>query len=115
MKRALPIVMLLLLTGCAKNYVVHPGSVDVLASKTYDTLLVAQSVLDNAKLAITEGKLPATIKPVINNAGSAYTLLRSMLDQYQKSPNETLAQRIMDQTDIVNKFILNLRGLGVSQ
>lgn len=116
MKRFAPIILLLLLTvGCQKSiYVQRTGSIDKLDSMTYDTLLVAQALLDNTKIAIQQGKLPASAKVISNDAGKAYNILRDCWIFYRATPNESTAKAITDASLIVSKFIAELRGLGVN-
>ena len=113
MKQAITTLALLLLLsgGCAKS--IHPGSIDAVDSRTYDTLLVAQSVLDNAKIAFKQGKLPDSAKPVINRMGEAYNLLRDLWLEYRANPSAAIEQKITAATLQVNRFILDLRGMGV--
>jgi hypothetical protein len=113
MKQNLTILALLLLlsSGCAKN--IHPGSIDKLDSTTYDTLTVAQSVLDNAKIQYAQGKLPTTSKPVINGMGHAYNELRDLWLQYRANPSADLTSKILTATNMINQFILELRKVGV--
>jgi hypothetical protein len=91
----------------------YPNAVDKLDSKTYDVLTVAQSVLDNAKVAFKAGKLPSTSKAVINGMGDAYNLLRDLWLEYRVSQDQATAQKILNATTKVNQFILDLRKLGV--
>jgi len=106
----------LLLTGCGKNTVVqHPGAIDSLDSKTYDVLLVAQNVLDNAKVAYKQGKLPETAKAAINAGGVVYTDLRELWLEYRAKPDATLVEKITSATLKINQFVLELRGMGVTQ
>jgi len=104
-------LLLLLSIGCAKT--IRPGSIDAVDSKTYDTLLIAQSVLDNAKVAVLQGKLPASAKPIINSCGEAYNKLRDVWITYRANPDAELEQRIISATLELNRIILELRGLGV--
>ena len=113
MKRLAPLALLLFMLGCQKAVVPRPGSIDKLDSVTYDTLLVAQALLDNTKIAIQQGKLPASTKQIVNEAGRAYTVLRDCWLQYRAAPNEETSQRIANASLRVNKFIAELRGLGV--
>jgi len=104
-------LLLLLSIGCAKT--IRPGSIDAVDSRTYDTLLIAQSILDNAKIAVVQGKLTDSAKPVINRMGEAYNLLRDLWLQYRATPNAAIEQKIIAATLTVNQFILDLRGMGV--
>jgi hypothetical protein len=104
-------LLLLLNSGCAKN--IHPNQIDSLDGKTYDTLLVAQSVLDNAKIQFQQGKLPATSKPVINGMGQAYMELRELWLQYRAAPSASLSDKIVAASLEINRFILELRKIGV--
>jgi hypothetical protein len=116
MKRAIPILFLaLILYGCQVK--IHPGAVDQFDSATYDTLIVAQSVLDSAKIAFAQGALPAEAKAIINKAGESYNLLRDAWLGYRAAKTEAdkgNAKAAVDAAVIaVNQFILDLRKLGV--
>mgnify|MGYP006264519939 FL=1 len=52
------LVVSLLVTGC-HGYKVHPGAYNKLDSKTYDTLLVTQGVIEEAKLNRTKYNVQA--------------------------------------------------------
>jgi len=114
MRYATCILALALLTGCTRSALVrHPDAVDELDARTYDTLLVAQAVLDNAKVEILAGRLPASAKPTVNAAGGAYDTLRELWLTYRAKPDASVAEKIAAATLIVNRYILDLRGLGV--
>lgn len=116
MKRTfIPIMLLLfLMPACQKSIIVqHPDSIDALDSNTYDVLTTAQSVLDNTKIAINQGKLPAFAKAISNNAGAAYNTLRDVWLQYRANPNATIAEKVKAAALTLNDFILQLRGIGV--
>jgi hypothetical protein len=93
----------------------HPNAIDQLDSNTYDTLIVAQSVLDNAKVAVKQGKLPDSAKPVINAGGTAYSVVRELWLEYRANQNTPLANQIIAATPELNKIIMQLRGLGVPE
>jgi hypothetical protein len=61
----------------------HPGALDSFDSQTYDALLVAQGVLDQAKIEYAQGHLPPTSEPVINKAGDAYNVARDVWLEYR--------------------------------
>lgn len=71
------LLWLALAVGCHKQISApHPGALDNFDSQTYDALLVAQGVLDQATIEFKQGNLPAASKAVINDAGNAYNLAR---------------------------------------
>lgn len=115
MKRYAPLLLLFLFIGCNKTiYVTHPGSVDKLDSQTYDVLLTTQSVLETTKQMIKEGKLPPSVKPLLNNAGTAYNDLTLLWLDYHNKPLASKTEKIISATTILNNLILQLRGLGAN-
>jgi hypothetical protein len=118
MKRAVLILFLLTLgPGCKTAVVQHPGSLDQFDSSTYDTLTVAQSILDSAKVSYLQGKLPESAKPIINKAGLAYNTLRDAWLGYRSAKDAIQKQNYIELVNAaipaVNKFILDLKALGV--
>lgn len=89
MKRATlgPILILcLFLTGCAaKTYTVHPGAVNTFDSQSYDSLLVAHSVIETCKADLAAGKFPASI------AGNVKTSLNDLVTAYNVADTAYLA------------------------
>jgi hypothetical protein len=68
----------LLMSACAKKtYVQHPGALNIFDSQAYDTLLVSQDALNSAKAEFAAGRLPASVKPLINGAVKAYNVARA--------------------------------------
>jgi uncharacterized protein Usg len=55
---------------------VHPGALDTFDSNTYDALLIAQAVLDQAKIEYKLGNFPTVSLPFINKAGDSYNVAR---------------------------------------
>jgi len=75
----LALLWLGLTVACHKQLVApHPEALDAFDSQTYDALLVAQGVLDQAKIEYAQGNLPTASKPIINKAGNAYNLARDL-------------------------------------
>lgn len=103
--------MLALTSGCSRAVQIRPNAVDRLDSVTYDTLLVAQSVLDWAKDAYAKGTIPPESKASINAAGKAYDALRNLWLSYRSSPSQDLATKISEATLTLNTYISQLRGL----
>lgn len=114
MKRLLPITLLLILAGgCAKT--IRVGAIDKLDSDTYNTLTVAQVLLDNAKVSIIQGKLPDTAKLIVNNAGKAYNALRDSWLAYRANPVADTSSRMTAAALEMSRCIADLRGIGVKQ
>lgn len=117
-RRLLVLGLAVLVWGCGKNYKAHPMAVDTFDSKTYDTLLIAQGGLDEAKQEFAIGKLPPATKDVINGAGNAYNLLRDAWLGYRavKTANSTdpateYVNKINALLPQVNQFIDDLTRL----
>jgi hypothetical protein len=116
MKRPIvPILFLLLLISpaCKTATVQHPGSIDKLDSTTYDVLVASQVILDNTKIAINQGKLPASAKQISNAAGFAYNELRDLWLQYRSNPDASTATKVKAAVTNLDGFVAKLRGLGV--
>jgi hypothetical protein len=52
------LAMFILLAACAGRYTVHPGALDKTDSAAYDTLLIAENTIDQARLEYQAGRLP---------------------------------------------------------
>jgi ABC-type transporter lipoprotein component MlaA len=107
----LPIFAVLIFS--CKIYIPHPGSVDTYDSAAYDLLVVAQSVLDQAKIQFNQGKLPTSAKQIINNAGTSYNLLRDAWLAYRAVQNPDKLKALQNAMAAVNGFLADLRKLGV--
>lgn len=76
------LVILVILTmiagvGCQKNVTPHPNQLSSLDGTAYDSLLVAQAALSQAKADVAAGKIPAAAKPMLNTAIVAYNTARA--------------------------------------
>jgi hypothetical protein len=60
--KMLMILLLLLLTGCAAHYTIHPGSLNQADSSAYDALLIAETIIDQARTSYPTAQLNALIK-----------------------------------------------------
>ena len=72
------IVPFLLVTpACAMHSQLHPGALSTIDSAAYDTLLIAQAAIDQARLDFQSGRLPARAKPALDELASSYNLART--------------------------------------
>jgi hypothetical protein len=55
---AVVLVVLVLASGCAARLTVHPGAFNRVDSAAYDSLLIAEAAIDQAKIAYAAGQLP---------------------------------------------------------
>lgn len=107
MKRHLWALAFLVLTvSCVKQ--IHPGSINEFDSKTYDSLTIYQSVLDEAKVQFLAGKLPQESKPIINKAGETYNLLRDAWLTYRAVQNPNNQALVIQLTAQMEALIADL-------
>jgi hypothetical protein len=97
-------VLLLSLSACA-HYVVHPGALNPTDSAAYDALLIAQSTIDQAKVAFTAGQLPVTAKDPLNTLIASYNVAHQSWLTYRgavatKSPPDVYYAQL--NADILN-------------
>ncbi len=74
MKRIIP-TLFLFLCGCAAHPI-HPGTANAFDSGAYDTLSVADNVIQSTKLDLAANKFPASI------AGNVKTALNGLINAY---------------------------------
>ena len=87
-RKLVPAVFLLLvLAACTKTYTVHPGSISVFDSQTYDTLLIYHDAIESAKADLTSGQFPVSAKPVLNKFIQAYNVVQGAWVVYHQSAN----------------------------
>ena len=72
----LAVSLLLVTPACAIHYNVHPGALNQVDSAAYDTLLIAESTIDQARLDFQSGQLPAGAKPALDALVSSYNIAR---------------------------------------
>ena len=72
----LAIPLLLVTPACAMHYTVHPGALNQVDSAAYDTLLIAESTIDQARLDFKSGQLPAGAKPALDALVESYNIAR---------------------------------------
>jgi hypothetical protein len=62
--------------ACAAHYKIHPGALNATDSAAYDTLLIAETTIDQARLDYQNQLLPARAKDALNTLIQAYTVAR---------------------------------------
>jgi len=71
------LVPLLLLTpACAAHYTIHPGALNTADSAAYDTLLIAESVINQARVENQTRPLPTPSKDALNVLVQSYNVAR---------------------------------------
>ena len=67
MKRLIPALALLLLSGCATRPL-HPGTANKFDSTVYDALLTTHKVIESTKTELTNGTFPPNVQPKVKDA-----------------------------------------------
>jgi hypothetical protein len=62
--------------ACTAHYVVHPGALNVADSAAYDTLLVAEAAIDQARVENQTRPLPSAEKDALNTLIQSYDVAR---------------------------------------
>ena len=110
---AVVIPLLLLMTACSAQYRIHPGALNAADSAAYDVLLIAQTTIDQARLQLQAGQLPAEAKTALdvlvrsyNVARKAWLTYRSAVASNVKTPVDfdQLTKNLSDLMDAVRKF-----------
>jgi hypothetical protein len=106
--KLLPIVllvpMLLSASACAAHYAVHPGALNTADSAAYDTLLIAESMIDQARI----GPIPPAGKDALDTLVQSYNVARESWLTYRgalatNTPSDAYFQRLTKNlTDLTN-------------
>jgi hypothetical protein len=89
-------LLLLSATACAARYTVHPGALNTIDSAAYDTLLIAETIIDQARTGYPSPQLNVLIK-AYNIARESWLTYRGALatntlpDTYLTQLNKNLA------------------------
>jgi|SRR5438093_3353687 len=70
------IPILLSVSACRAHYPIHPGALNMADSAAYDTLLVAEAMIDDARVAYQLGRLPMGATDLLNTLIHSYNLTR---------------------------------------
>lgn len=105
---ALLLLVPLVLAGCAAGYKVHPGALNATDSAAYDTLLIAETTIDQARTDYQNGQLPSDAKDALNKLIEAYTIARESWLTYRGvlatnvPPDEYIQQLAKNLTDLTD-------------
>ena len=94
--------------GCAAHYTVHPGALNQTDSAAYDALLIAETVIDQAKAA-QPGPPDATLKALIdsyNVARQSWLTYRGAITTNVPQPVylDNLNKNLVDLTNAIREF-----------
>jgi hypothetical protein len=96
--------MLLFSSACAAHYAVHPGALNPSDSAAYDTLLIAETVIDQART----GNLAPQYKDALNTLVQSYNVARESWLTYRgalatNTPSDLYFQQLTKNlTDLTN-------------
>jgi hypothetical protein len=96
--------------ACAARYQVHPGALNVADSAAYDTLLVAEAAIDQARVENQTRSLPSREKDALNTLIRSYNVARDSWLTYRGAiatnvpPDPYFAQLTKNLTDLVDSI-----------
>ena len=76
-KSAATSLLVILLCSCGAHYTIHPGALNKTDSAAYDTLLIAETAIDQARLDFQAGKLPLDAKSALDMLIRSYNVARA--------------------------------------
>jgi hypothetical protein len=103
-------------TACAAHYTVHPGALNTADSVAYDTLLVAETAIDQGRADYQAHRLPPQAKDALSTLINAYTIARESWLTYRGAlstnvpPDQYFQELSRNLTDLSNA-IRALRGV----
>ncbi len=71
------VVAVLSMAACAAHYKVHPGALNATDSVAYDTLLIAEAAIDQARAENQTHPLSAQAKDALNTLIDSYNVART--------------------------------------
>ena len=107
------VVVLFVASACTARYTVHPGALNTADSAAYDTLLIAEAAIDQARTDFQAGQLPGKAKDALNTLVQSYNLARESWLTYRGAiatnvpPQmyfDKLKQNLSDLTDAIRAF-----------
>src|SRR6058998_4337932 len=100
------IPILLSVSACRAHYPIHPGALNMADSAAYDTLLVAEAMIDDARVAYQLGRLPMGATDLLNTLIHSYNLTRQSWLTYRGAVATNVTPDIY-----IDELMENLRGL----
>jgi hypothetical protein len=100
-------------SACAAHYTIHPGALNITDSAAYDTLFVAETVIEQARQAYQDGTIPPGSKDALNTLIQAYNVARESWLTYRdaiatNTPTdlyfEKLAKNLTDLTTAIRNL-----------
>src|SRR5881397_2197031 len=76
------VVAVLFIGACAAHYKIHPGALNATDSAAYDTLLIAEAAIDQARAENQTHPLSAGAKDALNILVDSYNVSRSDCDKH---------------------------------
>ena len=105
------VVAVLSIGACAAHYKIHPGALNATDSAAYDTLLIAEAAIDQARAENQTHPLSAGTKDALNILVDSYNVARTAWLTYRgaiatNTPSEQyfqqLTRNLTDLTDALN-------------
>jgi len=109
LKILVPVVMVTLLfstTACAARYTIHPGALSRTDSVAYDTLLIAEATINQARTAYQAGQLPKDSKATLDALVQAYNIARGSWLTYRDALQKNLPEEMY--LNQLNQDVFNL-------
>ncbi len=104
---ALTFPLILSVASCAARYTIHPGSVNRTDSAAYDTLLIAEATVDQARTDYQAGHLSSGAKEPLDVLIRSYNVARESWLTYRGAIASNVPQQIY--LDRLNKNVSDLR------
>ena len=101
------------MAACAAHYTIHPGALNVADSAAYDTLLVAEAAIDQARVENQTRSRPSAEKDALNTLIRSYNVARDSWLTYRGAiatnvPSdayfEQLTKNLTDLTNAIRAF-----------
>src|SRR5580704_18900166 len=101
--------------GCTAPYVVHPGALNMTDSSAYDALLIAETMIDQARTAYQAGQLPEAAKEPLNALIQSYNVAQQSWLAYRgalatKSPPDVYFSQLTTNLTNLTNAIQALKG-----